>query len=431
MVKAMRDRQQIINLLTGVQSSKKSYYTELKKMVNELKKKNMQLEIINDITKSFNIDMSIDDMLKNTFDKLKEIFPIGRISLLLYEQEQLILTNVYPEQDLYFPVGFVVPKEHSLYWKVMQSLEKMFYQVQEEKAFFENKIYQALGIRSILLIPLMRKAQVIGLLSIGSEEVIMYDESDLSFFQQFGDQLAVCIENVRLYNEVLTSKKEWEETFRAVSEMIFVVDLEGNILKYNDAAKAFFSMNLYNINICELLSINFKESPIVETIETKKPVHRQFYIQQRVCEFHSYPVWNEQQKMYAIIIYINDITEKLQIEAQLIQSGKLAAIGEMAAGIAHELNNPLTAILGNAQLLLRSIKKDDRSYKLLYDIHLCGKRCKSIIQNLLTFSRQDEYVFELCSINEAVEQVLGLIGDQIQKQNIRIQKKLGNYSPQC
>ncbi|EPZ37099.1 hypothetical protein C289_2904 [Anoxybacillus ayderensis] len=94
MVKAMKERQQIINLLTGVQSSKRSYYTELKKMINELKKKNMQLEIINDITKSFNIDMSIDDMLKNTFDKLKEIFSIGRISLLLYEQEQLILTTV-------------------------------------------------------------------------------------------------------------------------------------------------------------------------------------------------------------------------------------------------------------------------------------------------------------------------------------------------
>lgn len=56
----MNDRQQLISLLTGVQSSKKSYYTELKKMVIELKKKNMQLEIINDITKSFNIDMSMD-----------------------------------------------------------------------------------------------------------------------------------------------------------------------------------------------------------------------------------------------------------------------------------------------------------------------------------------------------------------------------------
>jgi len=423
----MKERQQIINLLTGVQSSKRSYYTELKKMVAELKKKNMQLEIINDITKSFNINMSMDDMLKNTFDKLKEIFPLERISLSLYEQEQLVLTNVYPAHALYFPVGFALPKERSLYWKTIQSLEKIFYQVQEEKAFIENTVYQALGIRNVLLIPLMRKGQVIGVLSIGSKETVVYDEADLSFFQQFGDQLAVCIENARLYNEVLTSKKEWEETFRAVSEMIFVVDLDGNILRYNDAAKAFFPFDLQQTNICQLLAIEPSENPIIENVETKKPVHRHIHIQQRVCEFHSYPVWNEQQKMYAVIIYINDITERLQIEAQLVQSGKLAAIGEMAAGIAHELNNPLTAILGNAQLLLRSMAKDDRSYKLLSDIYLCGKRCKTIIQNLLTFSRQDEYAFEECSVNEAVEQVLGLIGDQIQKQNITIQKQL-DYS---
>lgn len=425
---AMNERQQIINLLTGVQSSKKSYYTELKKMVAELKKKNMQLEIINDITKSFNIDMSMDEMLKNTFDKLREIFPIERISLSLYENNKLVLTNVYPAHALYFPVGFVLPKERSLYWKVMQSLEKIFYQVQEhENSYIEITVYNALGIRNVLLIPLISKGQVIGVLSIGSKETVVYDEADLSFFQQFCDQLAVCIENARLYNEVLTSKKEWEETFRAVSEMILVVDLDGNILRYNDAAKEFFQFDLHKKNICQLLSIDMNESPIIENLETKKPVHRQIHIQQRVCEFHSYPVLNEKQNMYAVIIYINDITEKLRIEAQLVQSGKLAAIGEMAAGIAHELNNPLTAILGNAQLLLRSFSKDDRSYKLLSDIYSCGKRCKTIIQNLLTFSRQDEYMFEDCSVNDAVEQVLGLIGDQIQKQNITIQKKL-DYS---
>ncbi|MCL6586454.1 MAG: GAF domain-containing protein [Anoxybacillus sp.] len=418
----MNERQQLINMLTGVQSSKRSYYTELKKMVGELKKKNMQLEIINDITKSFNINMSMDDMLKNTFDKLKEIFPLARISLSLYEQEQLILTNVYPAHALYFPVGFVLPKERSLYWKAIQSLEKIFYEVQKEQAFIETTVYEALGIQSVLLIPLMRKTQVIGVLSIGSKKIVAYDEADLSFFQQFGDQLAVCIENARLYNEVLTSKKEWEETFRAVSEMIFVVDLDGNILRYNDAVKTFFS-DVQQTNICQLLGLEPSESPIIENMETKKPVHRHLRIQQRVCELHSYPVWNEQQKMYAIIMYINDITERLQIEAQLVQSGKLAAIGEMAAGIAHELNNPLTAILGNTQLLLRTMK-DERSYNLLSDIYSCGKRCKTIIQNLLTFSRQDEYMFEECSINEAVEQVLGFIGDQIQKQNITIQKQL-------
>ncbi|KXG08525.1 Sensor protein ZraS [Anoxybacillus sp. P3H1B] len=423
----MNERQQMINLLTGVQSSKKSYYTELKKMVAELKKKNMQLEIINDITKSFNIDMSMDDMLKNTFDKLREIFPIKRISLSLYENDKLTLTNVYPLHSLYFPIGFTLPKERSIYWKVIQSLQKFFYQVQEkEESYVENAVYRELGMKSVLLVPLISKGQVIGVLSIGSSEIVRYDEADLSFFQQFGDQLAVCIENARLYREVLVSKKEWEETFRAVSEMILVVDLEGRILRYNDAAKEFFQIggSPHTRNICELLAIEQNENPIMENVATQKPVYRRFHIQQRICDFHSYPVFNENQSIYAVIIYINDITEKLQIEAQLVQSGKLAAIGEMAAGIAHELNNPLTAILGNAQLLLRSFPKEERSSTLLSDIYSCGKRCKAIIQNLLTFARQDEYRFADCSINDAVEQVLGLIRDQIQKQNIVIQVNL-------
>ncbi|WMT19985.1 sensor histidine kinase [Parageobacillus toebii] len=422
----VKDRQQMINLLTGVQSSKKSYYNELKKTVIELKKKNMQLEIINDVTKSFNIDMSIDEMLKNVLDKLQTIFPIERISLSMYENEKLILSNVYPSHSLYFPIGFEFSKQHSLYWKVIESLEKVFYQVDSSKeGYTENKIYKSLGIRSVLFVPLIHKGKVIGVLCIGSKEIIEYDEDDLTFFQQFCDQLAVCIENARLYNEVLTSKKEWEETFRAVSEMILVVDLEGNILKYNDAAKDFFQLHLYKSekrNFHQLLSIDVHNSPVLKIVQTKKPVYQEIHFQKRICELRAYPVFNESQHIYAIIIYINDITEKRRIEAQLVQSGKLAAIGEMAAGIAHELNNPLTAILGNAQLLLRTA--DDRSHKLLSDIYSCGKRCKTIIQNLLTFSRQDEYMFEDCSVNEAVEQVLGLIGDQIKKQNITIQKKL-------
>ncbi|OAT71721.1 sensor histidine kinase [Parageobacillus thermoglucosidasius] len=421
-----RDRQQMINLLTGVQSSKKSYYNELKKTVIELKKKNMQLEIINDVTKSFNIDMSIDEMLKNVFDKLQTILPIERISLSMCENEKLLLTNVYPPHSLYFPIGFDFSKKRSLYWKVVESLEKVFYQVDFDKeSYIEDKVYESLGIRSVLLVPLVRKGKVIGVLSIGSKQIMEYDEDDLTFFQQFCDQLAVCIENARLYNEVLTSKKEWEETFRAVSEMIFVVDLEGNILKYNDAAKEFFQLHQREKqDFHQLLSMDIHHSPVLQIVQTKKPVYQEIHFQKRICELRGYPVLNEKEHIYAIIVYINDITEKRRIEAQLVQSGKLAAIGEMAAGIAHELNNPLTAILGNAQLLLRTAAKGDRSYKLLSDIYSCGRRCKTIIQNLLTFSRQDEYMFEDCSVNEAVEQVLGLIGDQIRKQNIIIQKKL-------
>lgn len=209
--------------------------------------------------------------------------------------------------------------------------------------------------------------------------------------------------------------------------MMFITDLEGNILKSNDSAKEYFKTDLIGQNIHKLLEIDKKEATQEKYLSVKENIIDEFHLKNHVFEFRSFPIFNRSHEVYSYIIYIIDITEKRKMEAQLIQSGKLAAIGEMAAGIAHELNSPLTAILGNSQLLLRSFKQDDRSYKLLSDIYLCGKRCKSIIQNLLTFSRQDEYVFEECSINEAVEQVLGIFSDQFKQQNIIIQQELAEH----
>ncbi|MGN7471681.1 sensor histidine kinase [Brevibacillus sp. SAFN-007a] len=122
-------------------------------------------------------------------------------------------------------------------------------------------------------------------------------------------------------------------------------------------------------------------------------------------------------------LLFQDVNEKIKIEAQLIQSAKMAAIGEMAAGIAHELNSPLTAILGNSQLLLREMA-DGPEAPLMRDIYQCGVRCKKIIQNLLTFSRQEEYLFETVSIDEVVEDVLGLIGYQLSVSGLTITREM-------
>lgn len=121
------------------------------------------------------------------------------------------------------------------------------------------------------------------------------------------------------------------------------------------------------------------------------------------------------------MILFKDVSEKVKIEAQLVQSAKMAAIGEMAAGVAHELNSPLTAILGNIQLLMREIKTEPYS-QMMNDIYQCGVRSKKIIQNLLTFSRQEEYPFERLNMNDLVEDVLGLIGYQLTVSGVTIAK---------
>lgn len=429
----------MIEILTGVKSSKKSYYMELKKTIRQLEKKNMKLEIINDVTKSFNIHMSMDEMLGNVLEKLKHIITFDRLSLSLFENNRLILTNVYPESSNGVKGISSLPKQNSLYWQAIERKKPLFYSFSSNKkrlSAVEEETLKQLQIESILLIPLISKEAVIGVISFESKREIIYEKQDLSFLQQLADQLAVCIYNAKLYNAVLQGKKEWEETFRAVLDMLIFVDMNSTIIRFNDSVPRFFQMKGEELNGQKFHRILFnvlegeKISPLLKSYKTEQPAYCQMTIKNdRICDLYTYPVFNEKNQMYGIIIYIKDVTEKVHTEAQLLHSGKLAAIGEMAAGVAHELNSPLTAILGNSQLLLRQFEQGTSSYQLLQDIKNCGDRCKNIIRNLLTFSRQDQCVFQECSLNFALEQVLSLIGYQIERENIKLETKLNESLP--
>ncbi|MFC3884512.1 ATP-binding protein [Bacillus songklensis] len=425
----LEDKHEMIALLTGVKSSKKNYYTELKKTVEQLKRKNMQLEIINDVMKSIKIDMSLEDILKNVVDKLRVLVHCDRLSLLLLRNQNLTLTNVYPEDRHHIEIGSVIPNEHSLYWSALKNRQIIFQQLNDSYAsFYEKEYLIGLDLQSILILPIYIKNKGIGILSLGRHDASEWSLDDLAFLEQLTDHLAVSIENAQLYNEVLRGKQQWEDTFKAVDDMIIVFDKDLNVLQFNDSVKAFFDLNEQSSGF-PILEKSCK-TLVQETFYSQKPGYKEMYFQNSsTCEMYTYPIENSEQQVYGVIAYIKDVTEKRKMEVQLLHSGKLAAIGEMAAGIAHELNSPLTAILGNSQLLLRNSTNDDPSYTLLNDIKNCGDRCKRIIKSLLTFSRQDEYMFESCSLNEAVRQVLNLLKYQLEKNEIVIKQLLQEDLP--
>jgi len=119
----------------------------------------------------------------------------------------------------------------------------------------------------------------------------------------------------------------------------------------------------------------------------------------------------------------------LEAQAQLIQSEKLAAFGQLGAGIAHEVKNPLAGILGYTQLSLRKIDPDNPLRGNLQIIEKETKRCKSIIENLLRFARQEKVAFQGVAVNQVVEDTAALLDHQLGIHQVRLGKELAPGLP--
>jgi len=125
----------------------------------------------------------------------------------------------------------------------------------------------------------------------------------------------------------------------------------------------------------------------------------------------------------------SQMDELKQAQAQLVQSAKMAAIGELAAGVAHELNNPLTGVLGFAELLLRKTPPDDPNWASLNTIVNEAHRARNTVRGLLDFSRQTEFHKQRADVNEIVRDTLALVRQKLMKHRITLEEGLAPGLP--
>lgn len=402
-------------------------------VIEELTRQNTRMGIIQQIAKRINVEMSYEDIIDEVSAPLRNVLAYDLLSFCLLEKGRLIIKSGVPKEQTILGVGWVLDSYNSAPWKAMRDKRCFLRQDiwHDSHKYQEDDNLREIGIKSAIMAPLLVNNEVIGSLNFGSQEAYAYSENDFIFVQQLADQLAVCINNRRLFSEVLKSKREWEETFKAVPDRLFLIDSSYNVLRANNHDYPGNAGNLKCYDTFACCGDQCRSCPSVEAFRTGRACDAELVhtYTKNIYNISAYPVYNEKNEIYSMVVYVQDVTGKRRMEAQLFQSAKLAAIGEMAAGVAHELNSPLTAIIGNTGLILRGASYDDRHKKLLEDIKSCGQRSKRIIQNLLTFSRQDNPVFEGVSINEVVENSLSLISYQIEKNNISIIKELSPHIP--
>ncbi len=186
----------------------------------------------------------------------------------------------------------------------------------------------------------------------------------------------------------------------------------------------------------------------------KEGAVRDYPLELRHADGHVMPVLynasvyrDEAGKVQGVFAAARDVTEQKKTEeklkklldelkgsqAQLIQAGKMGAMGTMTAGIAHELNNPMMGILNFVQYCLKHTSEDDKRYAVLQDAERETKRCSDIVQNLLTFSRmeqegEEEYRKESCAV--IFDRVLKLLSYRVEKENVLVTEHTAKGTPQ-
>ncbi len=240
----------------------------------------------------------------------------------------------------------------------------------------------------------------------------------------------IIVELKELIETISRGKYMWESTFDAITDPVVIISSDYTIQRANRAASRISKMDVRELNgtRCYETLAGFTSPctgcPLPSTLK-RQTDHSgdlpRFLKSSRQFHANAYALRDRDpaDNLRAVLHY-RDVTEEKELQHKLLHSEKMAAIGTLAGGVAHEINNPLGGILAFTQLIMRDLGPDHVNYQDLKEIEEAAMRCKQIVQDLLDFSRQNrEENMEPLQINDVINKVLTLV--QVQARTSRVE----------
>jgi two-component system NtrC family sensor kinase len=311
--------------------------------------------------------------------------------------------------------------------------------VRDEFPATDFPVHAPEGVRDVVVTPLKARGETLGALVVGYRAEHEFNVEEEKLLEGLAEMAALALDHALLFETLGTAKRIWEKTFDAIPDGIIVHDHQMRIVRCNAHAAMMMEMHpaqAIGLTCADAFARLFGERAAAYHMNERRGTASSFELQAEDGRRYLVAVapLDDRPSQPGSVITWSDVTELSEMQEQLARSRRLATVGQLAAGVAHEINNPLATITTCAEATLRNIRKagalsqpssEARDWSFyLEEIVRQALRCKEITRGLLDLSRQRRPVRVACDINEMTAQCARLVEDRIQSETIKVRVNL-------
>lgn len=424
--------------------------TERKQLQQHIQERNRELAALHAVAHAVAQSLDLDQVLDSALARIVTLLGADRAWVHLYEQDTGELSLQVWKGSGEDSEIVKTAKRLKLGRRLSEMAAGNGFPVSADVDDLMGETAQALrkdGNESIKAVPMTVGGRLVGILGVASAESDHFQTADLDLLRVASSHVAMAIENAKLYEDIKYKTNELEAQNRELAEATGKI---GNLISSAERQRSFGVRydNQLLVKCWEAKHCTFIECPSYESENLRcwqvagthcggevQGVFAQKLGRCEKCEVYQAA---RADRIAALGETFNNmmamleekVEEREQLQEQLIQSTKLAAIGELAANIAHEINNPLTGVLGFASLMLRDCPEGDARKHGLETIERETLRARDIVRNLLDFARQDGLKQRQTDIRDVVDDTRLLLRRQAELAGIEVSQSFADDVPQ-
>lgn len=277
----------------------------------------------------------------------------------------------------------------------------------------EFPLHAAEGVCDLAMMPLRSRGVPLGALIAGYRSPHDFTTEEKESLRGLADMASLALDNARLVETLATAEKIWERTFEAIGEGILAYDENGRILRCNARAAEMLDMTneeVTGLKFEEAFARMFGKAAAAYHLAESRDPSSGFEVQTETGRRYLTSIASIREPLENTIKVATwkDVTQLSEVQEQLSRSRRLGSVGQLAAGVAHEINNPLAAISTCAEAVIRDVRKKDETQKpasehewtyYLEEIVRQAQRCKEITRGLLDLTQQRQAKRSMSNLN--------------------------------